>query len=501
MENGLFASTTPFTPPTTEDDRLSWLRLIRSRKVGPATFHRLLAEHGRADAALAALPAMARAAGLADYEPCPVGVAAAEMAAARKAGMRMICWGTPDYPVELADLPDAPPVLWLRGDPSVLFAPMVALVGARNASSLGRRMAARLAQDLGAAGLTVVSGLARGIDAAAHEAALPTGTVAVLAGGADVIYPPENADLLARIAGGGAVLSEQPPGLEPQARHFPLRNRIISGLVLGVVVVEAAEKSGSLITARNALDQGREVMAVPGHPVDARAGGCNLLIRDGCTLVRSADDVLEALGPALTRAAQQREGRMRPAPISAPAPPSAARRLAEAARSYLARDASGPGLGLGPGSDMRRNGTAPPAAQPPRDSTPPGAGFPGHRTMPAMPVQDASLAAAKVDHTRTSLPPDQGSAPPGACAAVPGPRRLSDQALAAIPPGPPPRPRDETRRLHAVILDRLGPTPLAEDQLIRDLALPAARVAPELLALELEGRIERRPGGLLSRTG
>ena len=441
MENGLFASTTPFTPPTTEDDRLSWLRLIRSRKVGPATFHRLLADHGRADAALEALPAMARAAGLQDYEPCPAGVAAAEMAAARKAGMRMICWGTPEYPVELADLPDAPPVLWLRGDPSILFAPMVALVGARNASSLGRRMAARLAQDLGAAGLTVVSGLARGIDAAAHDAALPTGTVAVLAGGADVTYPPENADLLARIAGGGAVLSEQAPGLEPQARHFPLRNRIISGLALGVVVVEAAEKSGSLITARNALDQGREVMAVPGHPVDARAGGCNLLIRDGCTLVRSADDVLEALGPALTRAAQQREGRMPPAPVPAPSPPSTARRLAEAARNYLAR-------GAGPASHHGDES----AAQ-------------GARGQP-----DA-------------------------------PRRLSEQALAAIPPGPPPRPRDESRRLHAVILDRLGPAPLAEDQLIRDLALPAARVAPELLALELEGRIERRPGGLLTRTG
>ena len=496
MENGLFASTTPFTPPTTEDDRLSWLRLIRSRKVGPATFHRLMAEHGRADAAMAALPAMARAAGLQDYEPCPVGVAAAEMAAARKAGMQMICWGTPDYPVELADLPDAPPVLWLRGDPSVLFAPMVALVGARNASSLGRRMAARLAQDLGAAGLTVVSGLARGIDAAAHEAALPTGTVAVLAGGADVTYPPENADLLARIAGGGAVLSEQPPGLEPQARHFPLRNRIISGLSLGVVVVEAAEKSGSLITARNALDQGREVMAVPGHPVDARAGGCNLLIRDGCTLVRSADDVLEALGPALTRAAEQRAGRSRPTPQPAAPQPSAARRLAEAARSYLARGTAGPAVM--PGADSRPDDNAP---RVPRDSTGNAPLPPAQGMTPATPVHEGRPAKPRVDLARTGMPADPDGASPGTRPAVTGPRRLSEQALAAIPPGPPPRPRDETRRLHAVILDRLGPAPLAEDQLIRDLALPAARVAPELLALELDGRIERRPGGLLTRTG
>lgn len=496
MENGLFASTTPFTPPTTEDDRLSWLRLIRSRKVGPATFHRLMAEHGRADAALGALPAMAKAAGLADYEPCPVGVAAAEMAAARKAGMRMICWGTPDYPVELADLPDAPPLLWLRGDPSVLFAPMVALVGARNASSLGRRMAARLAQDLGAAGLTVVSGLARGIDAAAHEAALPTGTVAVLAGGADVTYPPENAELLARIAGNGAVLSEQPPGLEPQARHFPLRNRIISGLALGVVVVEAAEKSGSLITARNALDQGRDVMAVPGHPVDARAGGCNLLIRDGCTLVRSADDVLEALGPALARAAQQREGRVRPVPVPAQAPPSAARRLAEAARSYLARGTADPAPAPRAG-DAARRAPSPPV-EPGRMA--PDALPPSHREQAGLRAPAAPPAAIQGDGDRPAYPdPDHPASGPRQGAA--GPRRLSEQALAAIPPGPPPRPRDETRRLHGVILDRLGPAPLAEDQLIRDLALPAARVAPELLALELEGRIERRPGGLLTRTG
>lgn len=420
MEYGLFSSNTPFTPPTTEDDRLSWLRLIRSRRVGPTTFHRLMAEHGSAKAALDALPDIARAAGITNYEPCPEGVAAAEMAAARKARMRMLCHGTPDYPAELADLPDAPPVLWLRGDPAWLSAPMVALVGARNASSLGQRMAARLAKGLGEAGITIVSGLARGIDAAAHQAALTTGTVAVLAGGADVVYPPEHADLAARLAGEGAIVSEHPPGLEPQARHFPARNRIISGLSLGVVVVEAAERSGSLITARNALDQGREVMAVPGHPADARAAGCNLLIRDGCTLIRSHDDVIEALGTQLARAAELR----RPPPE--PERPAASR-LAQSARAF------------------------------------------------------ASRAAASV--------------------IAPATVSLSARALAAIPPGPPPRPQGEIRNLHQAILDRLGAAPLAEDQLIRDLALPAARVAPELLSLELDGRIERRPGGLLSRTG
>ena len=425
MEHDLNSSTTPFTPPTTEDDRLSWLRLIRSRRVGPTTFHRLMAEHGSAAAALAALPGIARAAGIADYAVCPEGVALAELAAGRKARMRMLCHGAPDYPAELAELPDAPPILWLRGDPSRIFAPMVALVGARNASSLGQRMAARLARELGEAGLTVVSGLARGIDAAAHLAALPTGTVAVLAGGTDVIYPPEHGDLAARIAGEGAILSEQPPGLEPQARHFPARNRIISGLSLGVVVVEAAERSGSLITARNALDQGREVMAVPGHPADARAAGCNLLIRDGSTLIRSAADVLEAVAQPLARARDLRPAL--PPPALPDRPPAAAARLAEAARAFAARAAGA-----------------------------------------VVPQAPASLSA---------------------------------RALAAIPPGPPPRPPGEIRDLHRAILDRLGTAPLAEDQLIRDLALPAARVAPELLSLELDGRIERRPGGLLSRTG
>lgn len=296
METSLFSYPTPFTPPTTEEDELSFLRLARSRRVGAATFHRLLAEHGSAAAALEALPAVARAAGAADYAPCPLGVAEAELAAGRRAGARLLLPGQPAYPADLLEFSDAPPLLWALGRLEVLRPLRIALVGARNASSLGARMARRLAEELGKNGITVVSGLARGIDAAAHEAALPSGTIGVMAGGIDVIYPPENRALAERMARQGLRLSELPPGTEPQARHFPQRNRIIAQLARAVLVVEAAARSGSLLTARMALDYGREVMAVPGHPMDARASGCNMLIRDGATLIRGAEDVFEALG-------------------------------------------------------------------------------------------------------------------------------------------------------------------------------------------------------------
>ncbi|MBC7138389.1 MAG: DNA-protecting protein DprA [Defluviimonas sp.] len=409
MDNGLFSLPTPFTPPTTEDDELIWLRLIRSRKVGPGTVWRLRSEYGSAAAALQALPEVARAAGVSDYTACPEGVVRAEMAAARKAGARLICKGQPAYPARLAELADAPPLLWAIGNAALAARPMVALVGARNASSLGLRMARRLAEGLTRAGFTVVSGLARGIDAAAHEAALEGGTIAVQAGGVDVIYPQENAKLGAEVARRGLRLSEQPMGLDPQARHFPQRNRIVSGLSEAVIVVEAALRSGSLITAREALDQGREVLAVPGHPVDARAGGCNALIRDGAVLVRGIEDVIEAL----------------------------------AARSVTP-----------PAPAWHEPAPAPIAARPaPRPARP----------KPAVPTP--------------------GPAPAPALAPAPGQTR----SLA------------ETAALHRQILDRLGPSPLAEDQLIRDLAIPAQSVAPELLTLELEGRIARAPGGLLAR--
>ena len=379
------SSTHPPLPPTEEENRFHALRLLRSRRVGVATYWRLLAEHGSAAAALEALPEIARAAGVTDYEVCPEGVVAAELKAGATLGARLILHSDPAYPDDLRDLEDAPPLLWAMGDCALLSRPKIALVGARNASSLGTRMARKLAGDLADAGFVVVSGLARGVDAAAHQAALDGGTIAVMAGGVNVIYPTENTDLALSIAEKGLRLSDQPIGVQPQARHFPARNRIISGLSRAVVVVEAAAKSGSLITARNAADQGRDVLAVPGHPFDARAAGCNMLLRDGAILVRNAQDVIDHLGAL------------------APAPA--------------------------------------PAAQ----------------AQPSLPVD--------------------------------------------IPQAAPERPWRESAALHQEILSRLGPSPLAEDQLIRDLRAPSQQVAPALVTLELEGQIIRQPGGLLSRAG
>ncbi len=374
MAKDLFSSHPPFTPPMSEEDRLFWLRLIRSARVGPTTFHRLMTEHGTARAALDALPAIAQAAGVQDYTPCPPDLAEREIDLARAKGARMLCFGSDAYPATLASIADAPPVLWCMGQRAPILRPVVALVGARNASSLGTRTARALAEGLGHEGYTVVSGLARGIDAAAHHGSLKTGTIAVMAGGVDVIYPAENALLAAAIADQGLRLSEQPMGMAPQARHFPPRNRIIAGLALAVVVVEAAEKSGSLITARDALEQGREIMAVPGHPVDGRAGGSNRLIREGATLVRHVEDVLEVL----------------------------------------------------------------------------------QRLQPPKPAQATE-----------TVPPDR--------------------------PGATGLPLDQR------ILDLLGPSPVAEDQLIRDLALPAAQISPALVMLEMQGSVRRHPGGLVSR--
>lgn len=297
MTEEAHSSTHPPLPPTTEDNRYSWLRLLRSKRVGPVTFHRLLAEYGSAQNALDALPEVARSAGIKGYETCPAKAVDDEIKTAKAAKARLLCFSDPDYPELLRGLKDAPPLLWAIGDLSVLERPMISMVGARNASSLGLRMARSLARGLGDAGFTVVSGMARGIDTAAHQAALETGTIAVLAGGVDVIYPADNARLAGQISESGLRLSERPMGLTPQARDFPKRNRIIAAMSRAVVVVEAAAKSGSLITARDALDYGREVLAVPGHPFDARSSGCNWLIRDGAILVRDAADVLEALPP------------------------------------------------------------------------------------------------------------------------------------------------------------------------------------------------------------
>jgi DNA processing protein len=333
-----------------------------------------MAEQGSALAALQILPEIAAEAGVENYEICHEAVIAEEFKAARRAGAKLLCFGDPEYPAGLYDLNDAPPALWARGDLNLLHRASIALVGARNASSLGLRMARRLASELGQNDHVIISGMARGIDTAAHEAALDNGTIAVFGGGVDTIYPAENRDLAEKILDKGLILSEQPMGLKPQARHFPPRNRIISGLARAVVVVEAAAKSGSLITARNALDQGRDVLAVPGHPFDARAAGCNILIRDGAILVRKASDILDELAPP------------EPAQIA-------------------------------------------------------------HDPEPAPPKTELRDAAA----------------------------------------------------LHKTILNRLGPVPLAEDQLIFDLKSAASALSPALSTLELHGKILRRAGGLLSR--
>ncbi|MGH6870508.1 MAG: DNA-processing protein DprA, partial [Rhizomicrobium sp.] len=267
----------------TDSERRAWLRLARTPNVGPVTFSQLIARFGTASAALDALPGLARRGG-GDARPASDADARRELDATAKLGGRMIASCEEEFPQGLAGLDAPPPLIHVLGHITLLKREMVAIVGARNASALGRKLAERIAADLGAAGLAIASGLARGIDAAAHEGSLPTGTCAVLAGGLDIIYPPENAALYERIRSEGAIVAEMPPGQAPQARHFPRRNRIISGLSRGVVIVEAAEGSGSLITANYALEQGREIFAVPGSPLYPRAKGTNRLIREGATL-------------------------------------------------------------------------------------------------------------------------------------------------------------------------------------------------------------------------
>ena len=378
-------------------ERLDWLRLCRSESVGPVTFYALLRRFGSAEAALDALPRLSGREGARPAVAKRRRDAAAELAAIERLGGRLVCWGEPLYPSALAAVEDAPPVLTVLGReetlPRLMLAPMVAVVGARNASANGRRLARDLAAGLGEAGIVVVSGLARGIDAAAHLGALETGSVAVVAGGIDIVYPEENRGLHEALARDGAILAELPLGTEPQARHFPRRNRIISGLALGIVVVEAAAKSGSLITARFALEQGREVFAVPGSPLDPRSRGANDLLRNGATLTETASDILAQLGPLL-------QGR--------------------------------------------------PAAW---EIVPP---------QPRLPL----------------TPP----APPRA-------------PVAALPPASAPVSEDAAL---ALIIEKLSPTPVAVDELVRQCQLSAAAVATLLLELELAGRVERHPGNLVS---
>lgn len=389
MTQTLFSSTTtPLTPPTAEEDRLSWLRLIRSRRVGVATFFKLMGEYGSAAAALDALPKIAADAGVHDYAPFPEAAARQELDQGQNLGATLVCFADPEYPTSLSQISDPPPVFWALGDRALLQRPMIAMVGARNASGLGERMARKLATELGTSNQVIVSGLARGVDAAAHDASLSGGTIAVLGGGIDVFYPRENARLQRQIAEKGLLIAEQPFGLAPQAKHFPRRNRIISGLSQAVVVVEAAARSGSLITARNALDQGRDVLAVPGHPFDARASGCNMLIRDGACLVRSAEDILNAISAPQTAIVQEKKG------------------------------------------------------------------------------------SEAID-----IPPE------------PAPQPKPDPA---VPPAQAPS------NLSALILAQLGPSPMSEDQLIRDMQMPTQQVSACLMELELDGLIIRHPGGIVS---
>ena len=268
------------------------IRLLRSTNIGPVSYRQLLARYGSAEAALEALPDLAARGSKREYRVATRTKVAAEVEAARAAGARYLFHDSPDYPPLLAELETAPPILTARGDASLARKPCVALVGARNASAAAVKLARELAGALSKQGHVVVSGLARGIDGACHEGALPA-TIGVIASGIDIAYPPQHAKLQERIASEGLLLAEQPPGTEPRGSHFPSRNRIIAGIAAGTVVVEAAPKSGSLITARLAGEAGREVMAIPGSPLDARSQGCNQLIREGAVLVQGVDDILE----------------------------------------------------------------------------------------------------------------------------------------------------------------------------------------------------------------
>ncbi len=284
------------------EQRRDWLRLIKSENVGPVTFLKLINRFGGATEALRALPELSHRGGLKrPIRICPPEAAEQDLEAADQLGAKFIALGEPEYPALLRQTDGAPPLICAKGKIELLNEPSIALVGSRNASAVGRKFSRTLASAFGKAGFVTVSGLARGIDTSVHEASIETGTIAVVAGGIDVIYPPENGPLHQQIFEKGVVVSEMVPGVRPQARHFPRRNRLISGITLGTVVIEAALRSGSLITARLAGEQSREVFAVPGSPLDPRAGGTNKLIKDGAVLVAKADDVLEVISDLKNR--------------------------------------------------------------------------------------------------------------------------------------------------------------------------------------------------------
>lgn len=281
---------------TSEEERLAWLRLVRTERIGPVSFFKLIRRYDSAVEALEHVPDLARRAGGAALKPAGLAAIERELAAGTAYGAQLLLWSDEGYPELLRHIPDPPPVMWVKGDTDLLSRVCVGLVGARNASGAGLTFASQVARELGQAHVCLVSGLARGIDSAVHAATLETGTVAVVAGGIDKIYPPENAQLHEAIANQGAIVAENAPGLTPRGKDFPRRNRIIAGLCRAVGVIEAAARSGTLITARLANEQGREVLATPGSPLDPRAAGCLKLIREGASLLTSADDILAALG-------------------------------------------------------------------------------------------------------------------------------------------------------------------------------------------------------------
>lgn len=394
--------------------RLDWLRLIRSESIGPRSFRSLMNRFGGAAAALDALPDLARQAGR-SIRICPEPEAEREFDGLHRLGGRFLALGEAEYPVPLQAIDSAPPLLALLGHAAILQRPGVALVGSRNASAAGMKFTARLARELGEADFTVISGLARGIDTAAHEASLETGTVAVLAGGLDEIYPPQNIPLARRIMERGALISEMPLGWVARARDFPRRNRLVSGLSLGTVVVEAARRSGSLITARFANEQGRLVFAVPGSPLDPRAEGGNHLIREGATLCADAAHVIEALQPL-----RQRE------------------------------------LG-GPAQMLLR--------EPPRD--------------PAREAMWDELDLPEVLPAPDFAGQDEDVAPPA-------PDSVTGEAADGL-------------QLKRIVLDLLGATPVALDDLVRASGQGAGAVNRALVELELDGEVTRHPGGVLTR--
>lgn len=396
-----------------DHQRLDWLRLIRSESIGPRSFRSLMNRLGGAAAVLEALPDLARQAGR-RIRICSADEAEREFEGLSRIGGRFIALGEADYPIPLQAIDSAPPLLAVLGYAAILQRPAVALVGSRNASAAGMKFTARLARDLGEADFTVISGLARGIDTAAHEASLETGTVAVLAGGLDEVYPPQNIPLARRITERGAVVSEMPLGWVARARDFPRRNRLVSGLSLGTVVVEAARRSGSLITARFANEQGRLVFAVPGSPLDPRAEGGNHLIREGATLCAEAAHVIEALQPLRGR-----------------------------------------GLDLSPRPGLMSEAGGEPAPEAMWDEL----DLPDITPAPGYARLDDGFELEPASSSRPTVAGDLGR----------------------------------------LVLDLLGPTPIALDDLVRASGLAAGALGHVLVELELTGAIRRHPGGSLSR--